>query len=54
MGVKMDRVDRIGLTLIIIIITLWLAATTNAIETLRKDVKETRADIEELYLRSEK
>lgn len=50
----MDKVDRIGLTIIIMIMTLWLAATQNAIETLRKDVKECRADIEELYLRLEK
>lgn len=50
----MDKTDRIGLTIIIVIITLWLIAMTNAIETLRKDVKECRADIEELYLRLEK
>ena len=50
----MDKVDRIGLTIIIVIMTLWLVATTNAIEALRKDVKECRADIEELYLRLEK
>jgi hypothetical protein len=50
----MDKVDRIGLTIIIVIMTLWLAATQNAIETLRKDVKECRADIEELYIRLEK
>lgn len=50
----MDKVDRIGLTIIIMIMTLWLAATQNAIETLRKDVKECRTNIEELFLRSEK
>jgi len=50
----MDKVDRIGLTIIIMIMTLWLVATQNAIETLRKDAKECRADIEELFLRSEK
>lgn len=49
----MDKADRIGLTIIIIIMTFWLAATQK-IETLRKDVKECRADIEELYLRLEK
>lgn len=50
----MDKVDRIDLAIIIVIMTLWLVATQNAIETLRKDVKECRADIEELYLRLEK
>jgi hypothetical protein len=50
----MDKIDKIGLSIIIIILTIWLAAAQNAIETLRKDVKEIRADVEELYLRSEK
>jgi hypothetical protein len=44
--------------LIIILLIIWLTAATTAtsvsVELIRKDLKDQRADIEELFLRSEK
>ena len=52
----MDKVDKVDIfVLIIILVQIWLATTiATSIGSYRKDLKEQRADIEELYLRSEK
>jgi len=50
----MYKLDYFVLIIILLIIWLTTATTATSVGLIRKDLKDQRADIEELFLRSEK